>query len=104
VAKLLDELASIESVVDELLTPEGKVERAKGRRIGGQRTIGRHDTADSGEGTLYVADAKRAYPLLALSDPGSESQGRAEFSDWDEKVTVTAPPAAQVVDVDKLAS
>jgi len=55
-------------------------------------------------GTLYVANADKPYPLLVVPDPGSDSQGRARFSDWDQKVTVSPPPAAQVVDVDKLAS
>ena len=35
---------------------------------------------------------------------GQETVGLHERADSDEKVTVTAPPAAQVVDVDKLAS
>jgi hypothetical protein len=102
--KSITEMTSRESVADELLTPEGAVKRVKGRTVDGQETVGLHDKADSDEGTLYVANADKAYPLLVVPDPGSDSQGRAEFSDWDEKVTVTAPPAAQVVDVDKLDS
>jgi hypothetical protein len=102
--KSFAELASMDSVADELLTPEGKVKRVKGRTIDGQQAVGLHDTADSDKGTLYVANAEKAYPLLVVPDPGSDSQRRAEFSNWDEKVTVSAPPAAQVVDVDKLAS
>jgi hypothetical protein len=97
------EMTSIESVADELLTPEGAVKRVKGRTVDGQQTVGLRDKSDSDEGTLYVANADKAYPLLVGPDPGSDSQGRARFSNW-EKVTVSAPPAAQVVDVDKLAS
>jgi hypothetical protein len=80
------------------------VKRVKGRAVDGQETVRLHDQAASDEGTLYVANADKPYPLLVVPDPGSDSQGRARFSDWDEKVTVSAPPAAEVVDVDKLAS
>ncbi|MDQ1599133.1 MAG: hypothetical protein QOD68_607 [Actinomycetota bacterium] len=82
--KNVTEMTSIESVTDELLTPEGAVKRVKGRAVDGH--------------------ADKPHPLLVVPDPGSDSQGRARFSDWDEKVTVSAPPAAEVVDVDKLAS
>ena len=102
--KKFAELASLDSLIEELLQPDGKVTRVKGRNVDGQQTVGLHDTAESENGTLYVANADKAYPLLVVPDPGSDSQGRAEFSDWDEKVTVSAPPAGQVVDVDKLAS
>jgi hypothetical protein len=104
IVKSFSKFVSLDSVTVGLLGHDRKVERVKGRTIDGQQTVGLHDLTEPENGTFYVANAEKPYPLLVVPDAGSDSQGRAVFSDWDEKVTVSPPPEAQVVDFDKVAA
>jgi hypothetical protein len=64
--------------------------------------FGLREHGGEGSGTLYVAQSeKKAYPLLVEPVAKADS-AQATFSDWNAKVTVTAPPDDQVVDLDEL--
>lgn len=53
--------------------------------------------------TFYVAkDAAKPY-VLRVVEAGGEEPGTVTFSDYEKPVTVTAPPADQVVDMTELA-
>ncbi|WP_327680525.1 hypothetical protein [Streptomyces sp. NBC_00467] len=51
--------------------------------------------------TMYVAKEGKPY-LLKVVVVGGDEPGTMTFSDYDKPVKVTAPPADQVVDLDKL--
>ena len=55
-------------------------------------------------GALSVALDGRPYPLRIQSQPGAKEPGTVEFLDYDERVTLTAPPAAQTIDMSELKS
>jgi hypothetical protein len=98
------DLASFDAIATKVLKSSGKFTRVAGKSVAGQRTVGLHDAGGSGgdKGTLYVSDASPAFPLLVLPDQSASSQGRVTFSEWNEPVTVNAPPSSQVVDASKL--
>ncbi|MFI8253504.1 hypothetical protein [Streptomyces filamentosus] len=58
--------------------------------------------AKKGDATLYVArDSAKPY-ILRVEVTGGKAPGTATFSDYDKPVTVTAPPADQVMDMEQL--
>ncbi|GAA0607194.1 hypothetical protein [Streptomyces crystallinus] len=61
-------------------------------------------TKDRGDGstvTMYVAKQGPAR-LLKVAENGGDEPGTVTFSDYDKPVTITAPPADQVMDLEKL--
>jgi hypothetical protein len=96
----LGEILALDKLLDEGLKPEGTMSIVKGRDIGGQATVGLLDTSAKGgdEGTLYIADAAEALPLLAVSEEGEE----ITFSEWGDPVKVAAPPKDLVIDIAEL--
>ena len=77
------------------------MERSAGstaRLVSGVATVGLKDNAKGG-GVLYVADTGEPFPLRI--EPGSGTGG-VTMSDWNTKITITVPPADQVIDAGKL--
>jgi hypothetical protein len=96
----LGEILALDKILDEGLKPEGTMSIVKGRDVGGQATVGLLDTSTKGddEGTLYIADAVEALPLLAVSAEGEQ----ITFAEWGDPVTVAAPPKDLVIDIAEL--
>ena len=96
----LAEILDLDKIIEEGLKPEGTISIAKGRDIGGQATVGLLDTTGKAgdEGTLYIADADKPFPLLAVNAKGEEMA----FTEWGESVTVAAPPEDLVIDIAEL--
>ena len=95
----LAEILDLDKILEEGLKPEGTISLARGRDVGGQATVGLLDTSAKGnEGTLYIADADKPFPLLAVSAEGEEMA----FSEWGASVTVAAPPEELVIDIAEL--
>jgi hypothetical protein len=92
-------LLDLVEFVKGVLSPDGKVKRVDGKPVSGVATVGLKDTAATGGGILYVADAGEPFPLRI--EPGSGTGG-VTMSDWNTDITITAPPADQVIDVSKL--
>jgi len=92
---------SVKALLGGMLTPSGTVTRAPGKDVDGTPTVGLHDADSSGgtSGTMYVSATGKPYPLLIVAD---KEAGSVSFSDWDAAVTVTPPPAADVVDLSSL--
>jgi hypothetical protein len=96
----LAEILVLEKILEEGLKPEGTISIVKGRDVDGQATVGLLDTTSKAgdEGTLYIADAEKPFPLLAVSADGEEMT----FSEWGASVTVAAPPDELVIDIGEL--
>ena len=69
-----------------IVSSAGTVTKGSTSKIDGQPAIG---ITSSKGGTLYVATTGPAYPLELQPATGS---GGIKFTDWDEPVTLTAPP------------
>lgn len=90
--------------VGQVLDPGGELTRGEAKDIRGTASIGLVSKGGTDDGgTLYVATGGEPYPLqLAPEAPGGD-QGQLDFLEFDAPVTVEVPPAAQTVDVTKLA-
>jgi hypothetical protein len=97
-------VADLRTGLGGVLLPKGSVAFGPSKAVDGHPTVALVETSSSGGGTVYVAADGTPYPLLIESAPGSGSSSSARFSEWDQPVTVTAPPAAQVIDVRKATS
>jgi len=97
----LSSLTDLRKNAKELLAPDGTVTKAERKTVRGVDAIG---LKSSKGGTLYVAVRGEPYPLEVIpgADGKSDETGSLEFLDYGVPVTVTAPPAEQVVDVSKL--
>jgi hypothetical protein len=79
---------------DDLLKPEGEVTKGEIVEVDGVQAI----TVVGDDGSeLYVAIEGEPYPIKLVSD-----EGTIEFVDIDEDVTIEAPDAADVFDLDAL--
>jgi hypothetical protein len=92
-------LLDLVEFVKGVLSPDGKVSRVDGKMVSGVTTVGLKDNAATGGGVLYVADTGEPFPLRI--EPGSGTGG-VTMSDWNTEITITVPPADQVIDADKL--
>jgi hypothetical protein len=97
----LSELTDLSKAADGLLDPDGTLTKGETKTVNGVQAIG---LTSSGKdpGTLYVATTGEPYPLQIASSASSSSQGSLDFLDYGKPVTVSTPPAEQVVDVSKL--
>src|SRR4051812_15210203 len=89
-------VADLRTGLGGVLLPKGPL------TFGASGTVDGHDTVaivESGPvgGIVHVAADATPYPLLVESLPGAAADSTARFSEWDEPVTITAPPAAKVV-------
>jgi hypothetical protein len=86
--------------VKGVLTPDGKVTRVDGTPAGGTPTVGLKSAGNGEEGgLLLVANSGEPYPLQITPGTGP---GKVTMSEWNKDVTISAPPADQVIDVSKL--
>lgn len=93
------EVADPQKLLDQALTPEGKVVKTTVKEVNGVSAIGLADQEDTKDGTLYVATEGEPYPVRVESASG---QGSVDFSGWNDPVELTAPPADQVISFEDL--
>jgi hypothetical protein len=90
-------LTSMDTFFGDALKPDGAVTLVDGKEVDGKQTVGLQDSkTGSDKGILYIAAEGQPYPLLVTS--GASSTDGLHFFEWNKPVTVTAPPADQVVD------
>ncbi len=80
----------------DILDPDGAITKGSVTEYKGQRVI---ELLDGSEGKMYVAIVGEPYPLAIVSSVGS-----FEFLEIDADVTVKAPPASDVLDLEQLMS
>jgi hypothetical protein len=88
---------NLKSLFNALLTPQGSLKTGTSTSVNGVKAFTLIDTSTSG-GTLYVAQTGKALPLR-IKKSGSGG-GTIDFTDYDAKVTVTAPAGA--IDISQL--
>jgi hypothetical protein len=81
---------------EELLKPEGTVSKGEAKTINGKQAIALIDDKDKSK--LYIATVGEPLPLRIEDESGANG---LDFT-YDETVTITAPPADQVVDASQL--
>ena len=82
--------------IDALLSPEGTVTKGEVTTVAGQPAL---SLTSSLGGTLYVALVGEPYPLKLVN----EEKGEMAFTEFDAEVTIEAPPADQVLDLNDFA-
>jgi hypothetical protein len=81
-------LANMRQLIDTTLAAHGVLTKGATSTVNGQQAIAITDTNKTG--TLYVATTGKPYPV-AITKGGSEN-GKITFSNWNQPVTITAPP------------
>jgi hypothetical protein len=84
---------------DNLLPSAGPATKGETKTINGISAIGLTDSTDTGEAVIYVATQGEPYPLRLEGPPG---EGAIDFTDWNAPVEITAPPAAEVLDMSQI--
>ena len=89
-------VADLRTGLGGVLLPKGPLTFGPTGPVDGHDTVAIVESGPSG-GIVHVAADATPYPLLVESLPGAASNSTARFSEWDQPVTITAPPAAQVI-------
>ncbi len=84
--------------VDDMLKPEGSIEKGSQTKVNGESVIEVKDTSADSPGSLYVRTTGK--PLVEQIKSTGEGSGTIDFSEYGETVTVEAPKDA--VDLSKL--
>ncbi|MFE7777622.1 hypothetical protein ACFU5O_27730 [Streptomyces sp. NPDC057445] len=101
-AKSMGELCNLNALLKEMGDEDtAGVTKGQTTEVNGQKalTLTRKDGAETH--TFYVATKGQPYFLKFVTEGGDEP-GTLVFSDYNKPVTVTAPPADQIVDLDKV--
>jgi hypothetical protein len=94
------ELTEVDKFAAVLLKPNGTVRKGQQTTIHGIQAIALNVSGQDG-GRLYVATRDQPYPLQITSTSTAEP-GTIDFLDYGAPITLTPPPAEQVVDTAKL--
>jgi hypothetical protein len=94
----LDTFTDVGRLFDSVLSPSGTLTTSGTSTVDGQRVVGLKESSD--DSTLWIALDGPPYPVRI--EPGTPTTDPPTFSDWDVPVTITPPPADQVVDPTKL--
>jgi len=94
----LDTFTDVGRVVDSVLVGSGTLTKTGTSTVDGQRVVGLDESSDGS--TLWVALDGPPYPVQI--EPATPTTDPPTFSDWDVPVTITPPPADEVVDPTKL--
>lgn len=92
----LTPLTDLGKFFDTALANHGKLAKGGESTVHGVKVVAVNDTTKGG--TLYVATTGKAYPIEVTKT--GVSGGTLNFDQWDQNVTLTAPPNA--VDISKL--
>jgi hypothetical protein len=96
-SSLLD-VTDLSKGMGEVLKAKGKLSIGTSKVVDGKQTVALVDSDPSGGGTLYVSAEGTPYPLLIEPAAASKDKGSAHFSEYDAPVTVTPPPASDVIE------
>ena len=83
-------LTNLDSLLGGTLSAHGAITKGSTTTVDNQAVIGLVDSAK--QGTLYVATTGTPYPV-AIVKTGTNG-GKISFSEWNQPVTLTAPPNA----------
>jgi hypothetical protein len=93
------EISDLSSGMGTVLKAKGTLSLGTPKVVDGKQTVALVDSDPTGGGTLYVSAEGTPYPLLIEPASGSKDNASAKFTEYDVPVTVTPPPAADVVEV-----
>lgn len=91
--------STLRPLLGQFLAYEGEAQVGEVGAVAGQPAV----PLTGANGTLWVATTGEPYVLLITSPPASMEQATVEFSDWGEKVDVTAPPRNRTISLADLA-
>jgi hypothetical protein len=92
----------LEKTAEQFIATDADISKSDRKTIRGLDAIGLNDPAIGG-GTLYVALRGEPYPLQVAPNKGkTDETGSLDFFAYGAPVTLTSPPADQVVDLSKL--
>lgn len=86
-------------MMDQFLSPKGAGEVGAVGVQQGQPAV----PVTTMVGTVWVATTGKPYPLLISSPPEAPQASQAEFTDWNKKVVIKAPPKSKTVYLAELA-
>lgn len=89
-------LSSVKEFVDTTLATPEDLKKLPPKDIDGTQAVG----LESAQGTLWIATTGEPYPVQITAPEGQS--GSLTLSDWNAPVTITPPPADQVVDISTL--
>jgi len=92
----LTPLTDLRKFFDNALSNHGILQKTGTTTVHGVQVVGIKDTTKGG--VLYVATSGQPYPIEVTQ--GGASAGTLTFDEWNQTVTLTAPPNA--VDISKL--
>lgn len=104
-AKQLTEVCNLKSFTKEIAGDDGsKVTKGTAGTVDGQKTFSLKSVDKDGEESLiHVLTEGKFYPVR-IDHPKGESTGQMNFTDFDKPITITPPPAAEVIDISKFKS
>ncbi len=89
-------LSSVKEFVDTTLATPEDLKKLPPKDVDGTQAVG----LESAQGTLWIATQGEPYPVQITAPKGQS--GALTLSDWNAPVTITPPPADQVVDISTL--
>lgn len=89
-------LGSVKEFVDTTLATPADLKKLPTKDVGGTEAVG----LQSEQGTLWIATTGEPYPLEITAPEGAS--GTLTMSNWNAPVTITPPPADEVVDISTL--
>lgn len=93
---LLD-ITDLSTGMGSVLKPKGTLSLGTPKVVDGKQTVALVDSDPNGGGTLYVSAEGTPYPLLIEPAATSKDKATARFTEFGAPVTVTPPPASDVV-------
>lgn len=94
----LNSLTNLKALLGAIEEGHGSLKKGSTKTVDGEKTIAIIDTKQGG--TLYVATTGKPYPI-ELVKTGAEG-GHFNFAEWEEPVSISAPPKSHVLDIEKL--
>ncbi|WP_018351040.1 hypothetical protein [Longispora albida] len=94
--KDLVSLTDATQLMDAVLSGVSAASKGRTQQIDGQPAI----ELIGGDGSLFIATTGEPYPLLLRSS--AAGGGELAFTEYNQPVTLTAPPADQVIDLNQL--
>lgn len=97
--KSFKQTSTMAPVMRQFLRTQGDVEVGDVGVSQGQPAV----PVSSDVGTLWVATTGKPYPLLITSAPEQAEVSEVDFTDWDKKVVIKAPPKKNTISLADLA-
>ena len=97
--KSFRQTSTLKPLMDQFLKADGAGEVGEVGVAQGQPAV----PITSPNGTTWIATTGRPYPLLITSAPETGEDATVEFTKWDKKVVITAPPKRKTISLASLA-